>query len=57
MKKILPVLSLLSVLVVSCYEEIIIPVGDEDPVVVMNAQLNTGNFSTGQNHAISFARP
>ena len=43
MKKILPFLSLLSVLVVSCYEEIIIPVGDEDPVVVMNAQLNTAD--------------
>ena len=42
MKKILPVLTL-SFLVVSCYEEIIIPVGDEEPVAVMNAQLNTGD--------------
>lgn len=40
MKKILPVL-MLSVLVVSCYEEIILPVGDEEPVAIMNAQLNT----------------
>ena len=40
MKKILPVL-LLSTLVVSCYEEIILPSGNEEPVVVMNAQLNT----------------
>lgn len=47
MKKILPFL-LLSVLVVSCYEEIIIPVGDEEPVAVMNAQLNTADTT----HAI-----
>ena len=42
MKKILPVL-LLSTLVVSCYEEIVLPSGNEEPVVVMNAQLNTGD--------------
>ena len=40
MKKLLPLLSL-SFLVVSCYEEIIMPVGDEEPVAVMNAQMNT----------------
>ena len=34
-------LFLLSFLAVSCYEEIIIPVGDDEPVGVMNAQLNT----------------
>ena len=34
-------LFLLSFLAVSCYEEVIIPVGDDDPVGVMNAQLNT----------------
>ena len=34
-------LFLLSFLAVSCYEEIVIPVGDDEPVGVMNAQLNT----------------
>lgn len=34
-------LFLLSFLAVSCYEEVIIPVGDDEPVGVMNAQLNT----------------
>ena len=34
-------LSLLSLLAVSCYEEIIIPVGNDEPIGVMNAQLNT----------------
>lgn len=41
MKKILSIL-ILPILVVSCYEEIVIPVGDEEPVAVMNAQMNTG---------------
>jgi len=41
MKRILPVL-LLSMLMVSCYREIILPVGDDLPVPVMNAQMNTG---------------
>lgn len=40
MKKLLP-LTALCALLVSCYREIIIPVGDDDPVVVMNARLNT----------------
>ena len=34
-------LFLLSFLAVSCYEEVVIPVGDDEPVGVMNAQLNT----------------
>ena len=34
-------LSLLSILAVSCYEEIILPVGNDEPIGVMNAQLNT----------------
>ena len=34
-------LLLLSFLAVSCYEEIILPVGDDQPIGVMNAQLNT----------------
>lgn len=34
-------LLILSFLAVSCYEEVVIPVGDEDPVGVMNAQLST----------------
>lgn len=42
MKRILPLL-MMTALVVSCYEEIIIPVGDDEPVAVMNAQLNTGD--------------
>ena len=41
MKKILSLL-ILSLLVVSCYEEIVLPAGNEEPVVVMNAQMNTG---------------
>ena len=55
MKKILPVL-LLSMLMVSCYREIIIPVGDDEPIAIMNAQLNTGEttheirLSVTQNH-------
>ena len=40
MKKSLTLLAL-SVLVVSCYEEIILPVGDETPVAILNAQWNT----------------
>ena len=40
MKKSLTLLTL-SFLVVSCYEEIILPTGDEEPVAVMNAQMNT----------------
>ena len=42
MKKLLPLL-MMTALVVSCYEEIIIPVGDVEPVAVMNAQMNTGD--------------
>ena len=34
-------LLILSFLAVSCYEEVVIPVGDDDPVGVMNAQLST----------------
>ena len=34
-------LLLLSFLAVSCYEEIVLPVGDDEPRGVMNAQLNT----------------
>ena len=34
-------LFLLSFLAVSCYEEVVIPVGDDEAVGVMNAQLNT----------------
>ena len=34
-------LLVLAVLAVSCYEEIVIPVGDDEAVGVMNAQLNT----------------
>ena len=44
MKKFLPVLTL-SFLVVSCIEEIILPVGDEEPVAIMNAQMNTWETS------------
>ena len=40
MKKTLPLLTL-SFLVVSCYEEIIMPAWNDEPVAVMNAQLNT----------------
>lgn len=40
MKKTISLL-ILSFLAVSCYEEVVIPVGDEDPVGVMNAQLST----------------
>lgn len=40
MKNLLPIL-FLPFLLVSCYEEIIIPVGDDEPVAVMNAQFNT----------------
>ena len=42
MKKILTLL-IFPILMVSCYEEIIIPVGDEEPVAVLNAQLNTAD--------------
>ena len=35
---------ILSLLAVSCYEEVVIPVGDDEPVGVMNAQLNTLDF-------------
>ena len=38
-------LLLLSFLAVSCYEEIVLPVGDDEPRGVMNAQLNTMNTS------------
>lgn len=34
-------LSILSFLAVSCHEEVVLPVGDDEPVGVMNAQLNT----------------
>lgn len=34
-------LLLLSFLAVSCYEEIVLPVGDDEPRAVMNAQFNT----------------
>lgn len=40
MKKTISLL-ILSFLAVSCLEEVVIPVGDEEPVGVMNAQLNT----------------
>ena len=46
MKKLLSIL-LMTALVVSCYEEIVIPVGDEEPVAVMNAQMNTGDTTHG----------
>ena len=39
MKKLIPIL-LLSFSVAACYEEIIIPTEDKDPVVVMNAQMD-----------------
>ena len=37
-------LFLLSFLAVSCYEEVVIPVGNDEAVGVMNAQLNTMDF-------------
>ena len=40
MKKLSTLLAL-SFLVVSCYEEIILPTADEEPVGIMNAQMNT----------------
>ena len=40
MKKILPIL-MLSFLAAGCYEEILIPTEDKNPVLVMNAQMNT----------------
>lgn len=40
MKKTISLL-LLSFLAASCYEEVVIPVGDDEPVGVMNAQLST----------------
>lgn len=40
MKKIV-YLSVLSFLAASCHEEVVLPVGDNEPVGVMNAQLNT----------------
>ena len=39
MKKIIPIL-MLSFLAAGCYEEILIPTEDKDPVLVMNAQMN-----------------
>ena len=57
MKKILSIL-ILPILVVSCYEEIVIPVGNEEPVAVMNAQMNTGesthkiHLSVSQNNRV-----
>ena len=39
MKKILPIL-MLAFLAAGCYEEILIPTEDKDPVLVMNAQMN-----------------
>lgn len=39
MKKIIPIL-MLSFLAAGCYEEILIPTVDRDPVLVMNAQMN-----------------
>ena len=47
-------LLLLSFLAVSCYEEIILPVGDDQPVGVMNAQLNT--MSTSHHVFLSVTR-
>lgn len=46
MKKLLTLL-IMTALMVSCYEEIIIPVGDDEPVAVMNAQMNTGDTTHG----------
>ena len=42
MKKLFPLL-MMTVFVVSCYEEIVLPTGNEEPAAVMNAQLNTGD--------------
>ena len=39
MKKIIPIL-MLSFLAAGCYEEILIPTEDKDPVLVMNSQMN-----------------
>lgn len=39
MKKMIPIL-LLSFLAAGCYEEVLIPTEDKDPVLVMNAQMN-----------------
>ena len=39
MKKIIPIL-MLSFLAAGCYEEILIPTEDKDPVLVMNAQMD-----------------
>ena len=39
MKKIIPIL-MLSFLAAGCYEEILIPTEDKDPILVMNAQMN-----------------
>ena len=39
MRKIIPIL-MLSFLAAGCYEEILIPTEDKDPVLVMNAQMN-----------------
>ena len=39
MKKIIPIL-MLSFLAAGCYEEVLIPTEDKDPVLVMNAQMN-----------------
>ena len=39
MRKLIPIL-ILSFLAVGCYEEILIPTEDKDPVLVMNAQMN-----------------
>ena len=40
MRKILPLLSILLPVVVSCYEKVLLPAGEEEPVLVMNAQMN-----------------
>ena len=40
MRKLIPIL-MLAFLAAGCYEEILIPTEDKDPVLVMNAQMNT----------------
>lgn len=51
MRKIIPVLTL-AFLAASCYEEILIPTEDKDPVLVMNAQMD--NLET--THTVSLSR-
>ena len=53
MKKIFPIL-ILPFLVASCYEEILIPTEDKDPVLVMNAQMS--NLETVHNVFLSVSR-